>query len=599
MLGFAPIGRWAIGDSATAAIPSGSTVTGVTISPIGTSGPVTFTAMVNGSGSPSQAVTWTTTGGTIAGGVFVPPAATGIIQTGTVTARSVQDPSFSASASFIVPALVVPGAVTDADFQAWLESDDAIPNVLVEAFALVAGVLTPFYWSTCGYMSAGLDSPAFYEPAISTGIPFTESLSLTSGATIAASDLEIDNTNGIREAWTGYIWTNQPIRAYVGDLRWSRADYRAIYAGVSGGLARKSDRTLALHLRDMTQRLNAPMTEHKLGGTTPNQDSIIPLAFGECHNVTGLLSNPVTLERAFHDGPMEAIKEVRANALPVDVTAHADTGRCALAADNQSASITASIQGDKFGGVYRNTIGALVQRIVTGYGNANDRYTLADIDVTNIAAFDAAHPQPVGLFVNDRTNLLVACDMLASSVGAQLSPARDGTLRLIQLALPASGTSTDVRPEHIVLNSLRPVQHIDPIAAVKLGFCRNWTVQTGLTSAISDVCRDLFETEWLTETVVDADRQRDLKLEADPVQRNTMLLRRVDANAEAARELALWGPGRDIYEFEGLPPMLQLKLGQPVTIYNDLYGMAAGKIGQVVMLTPDWDTRRVVVRFLA
>lgn len=495
--------------------------------------------------------------------------------------------------------ITLPGAISDAGFAVWLESDEALPNVLVEAFALVNHVLTPFFWSTCGYTPMGTDSPTFYEPAISTGIPFTEALSLTGGASIAASDLEIDNTDGIREAWTGYVWTNQPIRAWVGDVRWSRADYRPIYAGVTGGLSRKSNRTLALHLRDMTERLNAPLTEHKLGGTTPNQDAIIPLAFGECHNVTGLLTNPVTLERAFHDGPMEAIKEVRANALPVDVIAHTDTGRCELSVDNQSAAITASVQGDKFGGLYRNTIGALVQRIVTGYGKANDRYGAGDLDAASFAAFEATHPQPVGLFVGDRTNVLVACDMLASSVGAQLSPSREGKLRLIQIALPASGIPIDIRPQHIVLDSLRPVQHIDPIAAVKLGFCRNWTVQQGLTTAIPDEHRDLFETEWLTETAVDAARQAELKLEADPVQRNTMLLRRVDARAEAQRELALWGPGRDVFEFEGLPPMLQLQLGQPATIYNDLYGMAGGKMCQVISLTPDWQTRRVMVRILA
>lgn len=484
-----------------------------------------------------------------------------------------------------------PGTISDADYQAWLESDDAIVNVLVDAWAMVGGVLTPFHWSTCGYTTEGTSSPTFYEPAIATGIPYTESLSLTGGATIAASDLEIDNTNSIRDAWTGYVWDNQPVQAWVGDWRWNRADYRPIFVGVSAHLTRKSDRTLALHLRDMTQRLNAPMTEHKLGGDTPNQDQIIPLAFGECHNVTGLLTDPGALERGFHDGPMEAIKTVRANALPIDdeVVNDEATGRCRLTVDNQSAAITASIQGDKFGGVYRNTIGALVQRIVTGYGNADDRYTADDIDAASFAAFEAAHQQPVGLFVNDRTNLLVGCDMLASSLGAQLSPSREGKLRLIQLALPASGVSIDILPHHIVGNTLRPVQHIDAVAAVKLGFCKNWTVQTGLTTAISDQARDLFETEWLTETVPNG----------DPPQRNTMLLRRVDANAEALRELALWGPGRDIYEFEGTAPMLQLQLGQPIKIYNELYGMAGGKIGQVFALTPDWKTRHVIVRFIA
>lgn len=499
------------------------------------------------------------------------------------------------------------GPITDADYQAWLESDDAIVNILLDAWALVGGVLTHFTWSTLGLTTAGTNSPTYYEPAISSGIPYTEALSLTPGgaATIAASDLEIDNTDSIREAWLSYIWINQPIMSRMGDLRWDPAYYRVNYAGVSGGMSRKSDRALALHLLDMTARLDAPMTEHKLGGDGPNQDAIMPLIFGECFNVSGLPSNLVTLERAWNDGPMEAIKEVRVNGLrlePTEYTEHLDTGRCELAIDNQGAAITASIQGDKFGGVYRNTIAALVQRIVTGFGDVDMRYTLTDIDVDNFAEFETAHPQPIGLCVDDRTNsnVLAACNLLAGSVGAQLSPSREGKLRLLKIALPASGTSIDVLPHHMVFGSLKPVQHFDPIAAVKLGFCRNWTPQKGLVSPIPDSSRTNFETEWLTETEVDLDRQRDLKLEGDPKQqRNTQLLRRVDANDEVLRLLALWGPGREVYEFIGLPPMMQLKLGQPITVYNDLFDMQDGRIGQVVLLTPDVVTRHVIVRFLA
>lgn len=559
----------------------------------------TFVASVAGPGSPSQAVTWETDIGSIdVDGALTPPDPIQTLQVGIVRATSVQDPEKWGFAIFRIPALAGEGSISDADFEAWLESDDAIPNVLVEAWPLVDGVPTLITWSTLGYTPAGTDSPVFYEPAISTGIPYTEalSLSLASGATIAASDLEIDNTNGIREVLKSYVWTNRPIGSVVGDIRWGRADYRTMYAGVTAGLSPKDDRNLALHLRDMTQKLDAPMTELKLGGDGPNQDQITPLAFGECHNPAGQLTE--LLKRRFHDGPIEAIKRVRANALPVDFTEDVSTASCDLSINNQGAAITASVQGDKFGGVYRTTIGALVQRIVTGYGKEVDRYTEQDLDAANLAAFDAAHPQPVGLYLSERTPVLVACDMLASSLGAQLSPARDGKLRLIQIALPAAGVSTDIRPHHIALNSLRPVQHMDPVAAMKLGFCRNWTVQTGLTTAISDAVRDLFETEWLTETAVDDVRQAQLKLEGDPVQRNTMLLRRVDARAEAERLLALWGPGRDVYEFQGLPPMMMLELGQPVTIYNELYGMEGGKIGQVVSLTPDWKTLRVVVRIL-
>ncbi len=478
--------------------------------------------------------------------------------------------------------------ISDAEYEAWLDDDDAVPNILIRATAVVNGIPTVFRWSTLGVTFGGAEAPVFYAPIVAPGIPFSESLSLTGGATVKAGDLEIDNTDGVNQHLLGYDWKDQDIEALEGDLRWNEADYRRIYRGVAGGMSVKSARTLALYQLDMTERLNTALTEHKLGGNGPNQDAIIPLAFGENHNVTGLLLADGSLTRSFHDGPMKAIK-IRTNALPtLDFETDYSAGTVELGINNQSATITASIQGDNFGGVYRKTIASLVRRIVTGFGDAAKRCTDDDIDLANFAAFDVAHPEPVGLFVSDRMNVLVACDKLAGSVGAQLTPSIDGKLRLIQIAIPASGTSTDILPEHILQGSLKPVQHIPRVDGIKLAFCLNNTVQKGLTSLIPDEHRELFEKQWLTTTVGIG----------DPAQRETQLLRRVDATAQANRDFALWGVNRDLFEFIGLGSMRRLKLGQPIRIYNEDFGMENGVDGQVHFLAPDYVNRRVTVRIL-
>jgi hypothetical protein len=485
--------------------------------------------------------------------------------------------------------------VSDADFQAWCEDDDAIVNIIFEVRPLIGGVSTLLRWSTLGYTTPWIVDPVFYEPGFSLDVTPTEAISLKGGASIAAGNLEIENLDRSREYLKQYEWTNRPFVALVGDWRWGPADYRTIMVGQTAKLTPKDERTLALHLRDSTERLNAPLTEHKLGGDGPNQDALYPLAFGECSNVTGLVTDLLT--RSFHDGPMEAIKVVRSNALAVEFTANETVGTCELTVDNQGAAITASIQGDKFGGVYRNTIAALIQRIVTGYGKEGDRFTDEDIDLANFAAFEAAHQQKVGLWVPERMNVLDACDALASSVDARLCPSIDGKLRLIQIAIPAPGPSITILPHHIV-GPLRFVEHIDAVAAVKLGFAKSWTVQTGLQTDISGEVRQLFETEWLTDTEVYRDRQALLKLEGDPAQRNTMLLRRFDAHAEVLRLLALWGPGRDIYEFTGLPALMQIRVGQGGNIFNEDFGMEDGKQLQVLSVARAWQTRRVTVRIL-
>jgi hypothetical protein len=490
--------------------------------------------------------------------------------------------------------------ITDADFAAWLKSNDAITNILVETWALVNGVRTKFCWSTNGYTTEGTNNPVFYAPVISVSIPLTEALSLTSAASLSAGDIEIDNTNGVNEAYASYIWADE-LTAVVGDQTWSRADYRDILVGHAAGLVRKGRGKFALRLRDMMAGLDYPLSERKFGGTGPNADRLIPLTFGEAFNASGEWSDANALERQWHDGPIEGIPETRANGLPIteEVLASDSTGKAKLSVNNGSATITATVQGDKFGGVFRKTIATLVQRFITGYGKYADRYSLANIDAANFAAFDAAHQQPVGLHVRESLNVIAACAMLASSVGAQLAPSLNGKLQLIQIALPAAGPATEIRAEHMVDGTLKHVEHIDPVAAVKLGYCKNWTPQPDLQSNLPAEHKALFEKEWpLTVTRTNPDVMRDYKLPGDATMRATMLLDGDDAGGEADREIVLWGPGRDIYEFEGVPELLLLAKGARLIVYHELDGMIAGVEAQVLEIKRDWWTRKVTVRFL-
>jgi hypothetical protein len=491
-------------------------------------------------------------------------------------------------------------AISDADFAAWLKSNDAITNILVETWALVNGVRTKFCWSTNGYTTEGTNNPVFYAPIISASIPFEEELSLTAGASLSAGDIEIDNTNGVNEAYASYIWADELV-VLVGDQTWSRADYRDILVGHAAGLVRKGRYKFALRLRDMMAGLDYPLSERKFGGTGTNADLLIPLTFGEACNASGEWSDVNARERQWHDGPIEGIPDTRANGIPINeqVVVSDPTGKATLSVDNASAVITATVQGDKFGGVFRKTIATLVQRFVTGYGKYSDRYTLANIDAPNFAAFDAANQQPVGLHTRESLNVITACDMLASSVGAQLAPSLNGKLQLIQIALPAAGPAIEIRAEHMVTGTLKHVQHIDPVAAVQLGYCKNWTPQPGLQSNLSAEHLALFEKEWpLTVTRTSQDVVRDYKLPGTATMQPTMLLHGTDAAVEADRRNALWGKGRNIYEFEGTPELLLLAKGARLIVYHELDGMAGGVEAQVLQIKRDWWTRKVTVRFL-
>jgi len=494
--------------------------------------------------------------------------------------------------------------MTDAQYLDWLKSQAAYRCVLIEVAVQIGGVESVVYLATKPFTSGAADTPAntMYLPIATVGTLFTEQLSLEGDGALSAGELEIDNTGGERDAWTGtgYVFMNRSMKARLGDIRWTLTDLppiSRIFDGISADIAPRGRNKFGLKLRDKLQRLNTAISEAKMGGAGENQDALLPIALGQVFNVTPLLIVPATLKYQVHAGPIDSIIEVRDNGAPVAFTADLATGTFTLAAEPAGA-VTASLRGDK-SPVYAETAAQLVKRLVTGYGKVTDRFIDDDIDLASFAAFDAAHPQGMGLYATDRMNVLTACQMLVGSLGGQLVMSRLGKLRIVQLALPGTGTPFVIRPEHMVDGTLSPTGRTAAVGAVKLGFCKNWTVQeAGTLAGIPDRHKDLFSNEWRTTTKSDAATLAKFKLNAEPVQQDTLLLTRAEADAEAQRRLDLWKVPRTTYEFDGLPELLQLELGQAVTVYSPRFGMSAGAAGIVISLAPDWTTGRVKVGFL-
>ncbi len=489
--------------------------------------------------------------------------------------------------------------MTDAEFTAWLIAPSSIRISLIEVEVMVGGIETTRYIGTAGYVTGGADTPpnTVYLPIVAGGIRYTERISLSAEASLNGGDIELNNHDGAYDEWLNDIWRNRRIRVWIGDPRWGRGDFRLIFDGTVDDIDSRSRDTLNIKLLDKLQLLNTPVSEETLGGSTPNAEQIIPISLGENHNVAPLLTNPVTYEFQIHGGQVERIIEVRDNGKPVATTVTLATGKFILA-NSPAGAITVSVQGDAPAGAYSNTIGALVQRLVTGFGKESTRFDADDLDAVNLAAFEAAHPQPVGIYIAERTNVLVACQMLASSVGAQIVMSRAGKLRLIQIAMPPVGTPTEITDDHMVERSLRAVERTEVVAAVKLGFCRNYLKQPGLLTTIPAQHKDLFAEEWLIESADDPGVQESHRLDTQPPQEPTCLLVRADALAEAERRRDLRVVQHTVYEFEGTPEMLLLELGQAVNITTSRFGMAGGALGLVVSLAPNWVTGNVTVGVL-
>lgn len=514
--------------------------------------------------------------------------------------------------------------------QAWLEDSTTKKGILVEIGVkdVIANSETTVYISNMGYMTT--DSSVSYLPVISNGVSFTETLPIDGSPTLSFGDIEIANPNGDLDAWldpTKYIWVNRTIKIYLGDpffvcanLSEVHTKFELVFTGITSDIDSKDRAKLNIKIADNLSRMNTPVTTTKLGtygswGTSQsNQDTILPIVFGEVFNITPLLIDPAQQEYQVTVGPIERIIEIRDNGVPIYTSGVAENGATVTTSTGKfklihpaTGVITASVQGVNNSinlstgalvtGTYVNNISNLVSLIATQYGVG--KLSASELDLTNLSAFASSSVQSVGILITDSTTVLSACQQLANSIGAQVFVSRKGLLQLLRIGVPTSDTVVNITDSDIIHHSLNISNRTAVAASYTIGYCKNWTVESNLVTNIFPEDKLNFATDIYTKTSLDTTTQTVYKLAADSlVQRDTLLLIGTEANTEAVRLNTFYKVPRTVYNFQGTFKLLSLKLGQGVTLTHNRFGLSDGVSGQVVSLSPDWLNGKITVEVL-
>lgn len=506
--------------------------------------------------------------------------------------------------------------------QTWLEDQYSNKIVLVECtvYDTVAASEINVFFSNGGYTTA--DGLTSFTPLAMGNIVVSEKLGREGNVSMSVGDIAINNADGRFDSYLGarYIWVNRPITVYYGDPSWIVADlatlragtvFAIIFSGTIADIGSSSKDTINIKLRDKLERLNTPVSDVKIGtygvwaGGQQNQDQNSPLVFGEVHNITPILVDPSTLEYRFSTGNSERLIEVRDNGVPITaITEDLANGQFRLASPSVG-TITCSVQGVKksinlsTGAVentYSNNIASLIALICRDYGsNASNRLSASELDLAQLASFAASNTQSVGIFLSNRENVLSVCQSIAASIGAQIYMSRTGKLRLLRFGVPESITSVSITESDIIKDTIKIVERIPVTASTKIGYARNWTVQTGLLTAIPEQHKEMFSEEWYSKTVEDSSVKSLYRLEGDPQQKDTLLLTDTDASTEATRLNNYYKTPKTVYGFTGKARLLSLQLGQPVTLTHTRFGLSSGVSAQVVGLVPNWATQTIEV----
>lgn len=508
---------------------------------------------------------------------------------------------------------------TVSEMVAWLKTPSHIKCTLVDISEVsVAGTPTTLNLSTVAYSSG----TTTYNACVLGGLSFTESLSENGSISTSFGSLSLVNTYGVNDEFLNYVWNRRPVKIYLGDPSWPKSDFALIFDGLVQELTANSENELSLLLLDKLQRLNDSLTETTLADSADTysqksidtaQKTLLPLLFGECFNIQPLFVDVGTRTTPntgnvymVNNGPISGVVEVRDNGVPVSITsttaANSDLANKGLISllTNPSGTITCSVQGNATGG-YSNTIAGIITNIVKNYGNSTGRFTDSEIDFSSFT-----NTSPVGIYCADRINTLEVCNQLAKSVSASLvcpsiSVDNNGNissskLRLVELKVP-SGTSTyTLSDDNMVVGSLSISQLFAVKPSVKLGYCKNYTMQQTVAAGLNPASK--FDDEYLVVTGSNDTNKNLYRETGDVAQDDTLIITEAAATAEVTKRLALWGVQRLLITATYLPELIFVQLGDTVTIKSNRFNLSAGKTGLVFSITRDWITGLVQIGVL-
>ena len=492
----------------------------------------------------------------------------------------------------------------------WLNTPGHIKCILADITEVGSSQVSNFFLSNVAYFGNNQS----YNAAITGGLSFSESLNIDGQASLSFGSLEIVNTGGVHDDYLTYVWNKRPIKVYLGDPSWPKSDFVLIFDGLVQEITAPSENTLSFTLFDKLQRLNDPISERTLTSLGADRaaaqqtaysettlNNILPKLFGEAFNIQPLLVDKGGATGSgqiymVHDGAMAGVIEVRDNGVPITVTDNPSSGTFTLLT-KPFGTITCSAQGKT---PYTNTVSGIITQLVTNYGTTENKFTTSDVSFS-----DFTNTSPVGFYCNDRTNILDACNQLAKSLNANLiCPSivvTDGVvsaskLRLVEIKAPTGTSKYTLNDDNMILNSLS-IQEMFPIKpSIKLGYCKNYTVQSTVSGGVNPQSR--FDESYLYAAKQNTDKKTLYRDSGSVAEEETLLLVTADADAEAQKRLDLWQEQRYIIAADYLPHLMFVQLGDIVTIQSARFKLNAGKLGMVYSVTRNWTTGIVSIGVL-
>ena len=389
----------------------------------------------------------------------------------------------------------------------------------------------------------------------------------------------IDNSDARFDVLTQrYSTDGQPVEIKLGKVGTKVADWPIVFRGLSSGEF-IDDANFEIAIEDYGYKFDIPAQAHVYAGTgglEGNEDLAgkpRPLCFGWCEgNVTPATVIPTELLFQVHDGRVQAISAVYDRGAPLAFDQDYPTVAALRAAtvpaskyatclaegyfrvaflDAQSGAITADVRGDIADGAFAETTVAIVRRLIKR--STTLKYP-EEVYVPSLESLDLRQPARVGVYISHDETPTVAdvIGQLMAGIGAYAGFRREGKFYVGRVEDP-QGPPTRRFDKHKFDPNPQKKRLPDgiwpPPAKWLIGYAKNYTLQTEVAGVVSDARRSWLAAEYRYATAEAPAIRVDHPFGKDPDAVPAFFRDKGDAEAEAARRLALYRTSRGLYSF--------------------------------------------------
>ena len=455
-------------------------------------------------------------------------------------------------------------SVTDEEYAAWLRADHKRRVVLVEAQHSEGTE----YFSDYPYITGPSETPANqpYDDLLLDAPLIHRSFERPT----SVSRLKVANLDGERDDWLNLAWAGWPIKLYLGDAAWARADFRCIYTGVIATLTADGRSALSIATRDSRDQLKTKVQTNRVAATS----DLVPICLGSCFNISPVLIDEASLIYQVHDGAVSAISAVRDNGVSVAKTNDLTHGKFTLSA-SPAGKITADVIGAT-DGTAADMVTWLIER-VAGTGL---------IDEDNFAAFP--NTATLGLYLDRDTNADQAINDICDSVGASLLVSREGLFELHRFEAPAVTATLDLDADDVFEGKLEVAEVEPPKVSISLEAARNWSPQSEgeLAGYVADIGeQELYQRPGIVVTATNAGVAADYPLARADDTLRTLFHDEADAQDEADRRAAIRDEAHFRYKATVSAASFQVGIGDTLNLTHPRFGLSGGENCLVIGLS--------------